>query len=111
MGSSGDIINFDVTVYLNGAFGDCSAMVCVGEVDKDARFLVDSTKQCLDEAVQMVGPGADGWQWWQVGHDQTMPSRLCCKIISKNPQMYEDVNMINMLLGSRDRLCFFWCTI
>ena len=54
----GDIINFDVTVYLNGAFGDCSAMVCVGDVDPAARFLVDATKQCLDEAVELVGPGA-----------------------------------------------------
>ena len=43
---------------MNGAFGDCSAMVCVGDVDPAARFLVDSTKQCLDEAVQLVGPGA-----------------------------------------------------
>eukprot|EP00434_Breviolum_minutum_P006345 symbB.v1.2.005598.t1/scaffold326.1/size228935/20 len=53
----GDIVNFDVTVYLDGAFGDCSAMVCVGNIDENARFLVDATKQCLDEAVELVGPG------------------------------------------------------
>lgn len=61
----GDIINFDVTVYLNGAFGDCSAMVCVGDVDPAARFLVDATKQCLDEAVELVGPGL---KLNQIGH-------------------------------------------
>ena len=33
-------------------------MVCVGDVDPAARFLVDATKQCLDEAVELVGPGA-----------------------------------------------------
>lgn len=53
----GDIVNFDVTVYLDGAFGDCSAMVCVGNIDENAKFLVDATKQCLDEAVELVGPG------------------------------------------------------
>ena len=56
---SGDIVNFDVTVYLDGAFGDCSAMVCVGNIDENARFLVDATKQCLDEAVELVGPGEE----------------------------------------------------
>lgn len=56
---SGDIVNFDVTVYLDGAFGDCSAMVCVGNIDENARFLVDATKQCLDEAVELVGPGQE----------------------------------------------------
>ena len=54
---AGDIVNFDVTVYFDEAFGDCSAMVCVGEVDQDARLLVDATKQCLDEAIRFVGPG------------------------------------------------------
>eukprot|EP00913_Durusdinium_trenchii_P018960 g17818.t1 len=62
---SGDIINFDVTVYSDEAFGDCSAMVCVGDIDEDARFLVDATKECLDEAVQLVGPGV---KLNQIGH-------------------------------------------
>jgi len=54
---SGDICNFDVTVYSGGAFGDCSAMVCVGDVDDDALRLVDVTRQCLNEAIAEVGPG------------------------------------------------------
>jgi len=54
---NGDICNFDVTVYHDGAFGDCSAMVCVGDVDEDARRLVDTTRQCLHAAIDTVGPG------------------------------------------------------
>jgi len=54
---SGDIVNFDVTVYYDGAFGDCSAMVCVGDVDDDALRLVDAVRRCLLEAVALVGPG------------------------------------------------------
>eukprot|EP00928_Gymnodinium_smaydae_P072972 TRINITY_DN56244_c0_g1_i1.p1 TRINITY_DN56244_c0_g1~~TRINITY_DN56244_c0_g1_i1.p1 ORF type:complete len:369 (-),score=81.05 TRINITY_DN56244_c0_g1_i1:227-1333(-) len=53
----GDIVNFDVTVCLDGAYGDCSAMVCVGNVDEDARRLCDATHRCLMEAIQLVGPG------------------------------------------------------
>jgi len=54
---SGDIVNFDVTVFIDGSFGDCSAMVCVGDVDEDARRLVQVTKECLDGAIGKVGPG------------------------------------------------------
>lgn len=54
---NGDICNFDVTVFLDDAYGDCSAMVCIGEIDADARRLVDTTKGLLDELVKLVGPG------------------------------------------------------
>jgi methionine aminopeptidase len=30
----GDILNIDVTVFLNGFHGDCSEMACVGEVNE-----------------------------------------------------------------------------
>jgi len=53
----GDIVNFDVTVFLDGMYGDCSAMVCVGDVDDAARLLVDVTRQCLHGAIAQVGPG------------------------------------------------------
>lgn len=54
---SGDIVNFDVTVYLDGFYGDTSAMVSIGEVDDDARRLVDTTKWCLYGAISLVRPG------------------------------------------------------
>nr|GMD58653.1 methionine aminopeptidase 1D, chloroplastic/mitochondrial [Ipomoea batatas] len=39
----GDIINIDVTVYLNGYHGDTSATFFVGDVDEEARNLVQET--------------------------------------------------------------------
>jgi len=53
----GDIINVDVTVYLNGFHGDCSETFLIGNVDAAGRKLVDVTKICLDKAVQICEPG------------------------------------------------------
>lgn len=53
----GDIINVDITVYLNGFHGDCSAMFLVGEVDKDGKALVKATEQSLERAISICRPG------------------------------------------------------
>ncbi|KAL2241690.1 methionine aminopeptidase 1D, chloroplastic/mitochondrial [Sesamum indicum] len=53
----GDIINIDVTVYLNGYHGDTSATYFVGEVDEEAKNLVKVTKECLDNAISICAPG------------------------------------------------------
>ncbi|CAM9192276.1 unnamed protein product [Chrysoparadoxa australica] len=53
----GDIINVDVTVYLNGFHGDCSEMFCVGEVDDDAKRLIQATYDAWQEAVAFCKPG------------------------------------------------------
>ena len=53
----GDIINIDVTVYLDGHHGDTSRTVCVGKVTDEARALVDATDACLKAAIDACGPG------------------------------------------------------
>ncbi|KAI5709557.1 hypothetical protein M8J76_009618 [Diaphorina citri] len=53
----GDIVNVDVTVYLNGYHGDCSATFCVGEVDASGKFLVNVAQQALHAAISVVKPG------------------------------------------------------
>ncbi|EYU44385.1 hypothetical protein ABFS82_08G048500 [Erythranthe guttata] len=55
----GDIINIDVTVYLNGYHGDTSVTYFVGEVDEKARNLVKVTKECLDKAISICAPGVE----------------------------------------------------
>lgn len=55
----GDIINIDVTVYLNGYHGDTSATFLCGNVDDDARKLVQVTKECLDKAISICAPGVE----------------------------------------------------
>ncbi|KAL6551713.1 Methionine aminopeptidase 1D, chloroplastic/mitochondrial [Orobanche gracilis] len=55
----GDIINIDVTVYLNGYHGDTSATYFVGEVDEEARNLVKATKECLNKAISICAGGVE----------------------------------------------------
>ncbi|KAK1803000.1 hypothetical protein P4O66_021524, partial [Electrophorus voltai] len=53
----GDIINIDVTVYLEGYHGDTSETFLIGSVDEQGRKLVDVAKQCRDRAIAACGPG------------------------------------------------------
>uniref|UniRef100_A0A7S0WWE2 Methionine aminopeptidase n=1 Tax=Pyramimonas obovata TaxID=1411642 RepID=A0A7S0WWE2_9CHLO len=53
----GDIINVDVTVYLNGHHGDTSRTFIVGKASDEAKRLVQVTKEALDKAIEVCGPG------------------------------------------------------
>ncbi len=54
----GDIVNCDVTIYLNGVHGDCNATFFVGDVDDEAKRLVQVTKEALWKGIDQVRPGA-----------------------------------------------------
>ncbi|WFW29858.1 MAG: type I methionyl aminopeptidase [Wolbachia endosymbiont of Menacanthus eurysternus] len=54
---NGDIINIDVTVILNGWYGDTSRMFWVGEPSMKAKRLCDATYGALIEAIKQVKPG------------------------------------------------------
>ena len=56
--SDGDIVNVDVTVYVDGVHGDTSATFLVGRVDPVSKRLVRTTRECLDLAIDAVRPGA-----------------------------------------------------
>lgn len=53
----GDIVNIDVTCILDGYYGDCSRMVCVGKISPDKQLVVDTSKECLEKAIAVVKPG------------------------------------------------------
>ena len=53
----GDILNIDVTAYIDGVHGDCSAMFLVGNVDSESRRLVEVTRECRDLGIAAVKPG------------------------------------------------------
>jgi methionyl aminopeptidase len=55
--ADGDIVNLDITAYIGGVHGDCSATFCVGDVDPDSRRLVDVTRECRDLGIAAVHPG------------------------------------------------------
>lgn len=52
----GDIVNIDVTVTLDGFYGDTSRMVYVGEPSPEARTVVETARECLDLGIKAVRP-------------------------------------------------------
>lgn len=53
-----DIVNLDVTTYNKGGFhGDLNETFCVGNVDEEGRKLVETSFECLAEAMARVKPG------------------------------------------------------
>jgi len=54
----GDIINIDVTVIVDGWYGDTSRMYYVGNPKIKAKRLCEVTYECLMRAIDVVKPGA-----------------------------------------------------
>ena len=56
--ADGDVLNIDVTVTLNGWFGDSSRMFPVGKIGVKARKLIDVTFEAMWRGINAVRPGA-----------------------------------------------------
>lgn len=54
----GDIINVDVTTVVGGYHGDTSAMFQIGEVDAEAKHLIEIARRCRDAGIAVVRDGA-----------------------------------------------------
>lgn len=54
---AGDILNIDVTVIVDGWYGDTSRMFTIGEVKPFARRLIDVTHDALMAGIAAVRPG------------------------------------------------------
>ena len=55
--TDGDIVNIDITAYLDGVHGDTDATYLVGEVDEESRLLVERTREAMLRGVKAVRPG------------------------------------------------------
>jgi methionyl aminopeptidase len=53
----GDIVNLDVTIYLDGVHGDTNGTFPVGAIDDESARLIRVTAECLDRAIEQVAPG------------------------------------------------------
>src|SRR6185312_3655659 len=53
----GDIVNIDVTAYLDGVHGDTNATYLAGNVSEENRLLVERTEEALRRAIKAVAPG------------------------------------------------------
>ena len=53
----GDIMNIDITVILNGYYGDCSKMVMIGDPSPIHKLVTKTSFECLEKATQILRPG------------------------------------------------------
>jgi len=53
----GDIVNIDITGYLNGVHGDTNATFLVGNVDEESRLLVERTREATLRGIRAAKPG------------------------------------------------------
>ena len=55
---NGDIVNVDVTAYIEGVHGDTNATFLVGDVDDASVALVEATRDAMHAGISVVRPGA-----------------------------------------------------
>ena len=55
--NDGDIVNLDITAYLDGFHGDHNVTFLVGDVDEESRLLVERTKEAMMRGIRAVKPG------------------------------------------------------
>jgi methionyl aminopeptidase len=53
----GDIVNVDITAFLDGVHGDTNATFLVGDVDEESRLLVERTHEATVRGIRAVRPG------------------------------------------------------
>jgi methionyl aminopeptidase len=56
---AGDIVNIDITAFIDGVHGDTNATYLVGDVDDESRLLVERTEESLRRAINAVRPGRE----------------------------------------------------
>jgi methionyl aminopeptidase len=53
----GDIIDIDVTIYINGVHGDTNASFSVGTISEEDKNLIKVTEECMWLGIEAVKPG------------------------------------------------------
>ncbi len=55
----GDIVNIDITAYIDDVHGDTNKTYLVGDVDQESRLLVERTHEATMRAIRAVKPGRE----------------------------------------------------
>jgi methionyl aminopeptidase len=55
--SDGDIVNIDITGFLDGVHGDTNATFLAGDADEESRLLVERTHEAMMRGIKAVAPG------------------------------------------------------
>ena len=54
---AGDIVNCDISVYLNGVHADLNETFGIGQIDQDSIDLIEGTYSALHKSIQICKPG------------------------------------------------------
>ncbi|WP_026460171.1 type I methionyl aminopeptidase [Schaalia suimastitidis] len=57
--AEGDILNVDITAYLDGVHGDTCTMFEVGTVDEESHLLIERTRQAMLRGIKAIRPGRE----------------------------------------------------
>lgn len=57
--ADGDIVNVDITAYIDGMHGDTNYTFCAGAVDEESRLLVERTWEATMRGIRAVKPGRE----------------------------------------------------
>jgi len=55
----GDIVNIDITAFIDGVHGDTDATYLCGDVDEESRLLVDRTREAMMRGIKAAIPGRE----------------------------------------------------
>ena len=55
----GDIVNIDITAYIDGVHGDTDATYLCGDVDEESRLLVERTHEAMMRGIRAAIPGRE----------------------------------------------------
>lgn len=55
----GDIVNVDITAYIDGVHGDTCAMFEVGTVDPESHLLIERTHEAMMRGIKAIRPGRE----------------------------------------------------
>lgn len=57
--NEGDIVNIDVTAYIDGVHGDTNATFGVGQIDEESALLIERTRIAMERGIKAVKPGRE----------------------------------------------------
>ena len=55
----GDLVNIDISAYLNGVHGDTNGTVLIGQATEDQRLLVARTREAMMRGIKAAQPGRE----------------------------------------------------
>jgi methionyl aminopeptidase len=55
--ADGDIVNIDITAFIDGVHGDTNATFLAGEASEEDRLLVERTREAMMRGIRSVAPG------------------------------------------------------